>query len=68
MKVNGRRWALDPQCLIPTPGEQPEDEEGEGKLCVYTGVGARALKKGCCMSNPGVFCQYGVPHTQSISL
>ncbi|CAI7989113.1 E3 ubiquitin-protein ligase MIB2 [Geodia barretti] len=29
VKVNGRRWALDPQCLIPTPGEQPEDEEAE---------------------------------------
>ena len=29
VKVNGRKWILDPRCLVPTPGEQPEDEESE---------------------------------------
>ena len=24
--VNGRRWSLDPRCLLPAPGEQPEGE------------------------------------------
>ena len=27
--VNGRRWLLDPLCLKPAPGEQPENEESE---------------------------------------
>ena len=27
--VNGRRWILDPLCLIPARGEQPEDEDSE---------------------------------------
>ena len=29
MMVNGRRWILDPLCLIPARGEQPEDEDSE---------------------------------------
>ena len=27
--VNGRRWILDPLCLIPARGERPEDEDSE---------------------------------------
>ena len=27
--VNGRRWILDPRCLVPVPGEQPQDEGSE---------------------------------------
>ena len=34
VKVNGRRWALDPRCLVPAPGEQPQDEESEGNYTV----------------------------------
>ena len=29
VKVNGRRWRLDPLCLTPAPGEQLQDEEGD---------------------------------------
>ena len=29
VKVNGRRWHLDPLCLTPAPGEQLQDEESK---------------------------------------
>ena len=28
VKVNGRRFRMDPLCLTPAPGEQLQDEEG----------------------------------------
>ncbi|CAI8033700.1 E3 ubiquitin-protein ligase MIB2 [Geodia barretti] len=30
--VNGRRWILDPLCLIPARGERPEDEDTEAEV------------------------------------
>ena len=29
VRVNGMKWVLDPLCLAPAPGEQPEDEMGQ---------------------------------------
>jgi ankyrin repeat protein len=31
LRVNGRRWVLDPSCVVPAPGEQPEDEMTEAE-------------------------------------
>ena len=27
VKVNGRWWVMETACLVPAPGEQPDDEE-----------------------------------------
>ena len=32
--VDGKRWLLDPRCLVPARGEQPEDELSE-TFCEY---------------------------------
>ena len=33
--VDGKRWLLDPRCLVPAHGEQPEDELSELCLRMY---------------------------------
>ena len=33
VRVNGRRWIMDPLCLLSAPEEQPEDEQSN-RLCV----------------------------------
>ena len=35
LTVNGRRWLMESSCVVPAPGEQPDDEGiGVLSLCV----------------------------------
>ena len=43
VRVNGRRWVLDPSCVVPAPGEQPEDELSMQAFSIHTTIKVPAV-------------------------